>query len=90
MADSWNTPSLIPFDKTGSLPDADFRSVYVPNVLLAKRAPAEVVSSFEVELLPALVGSEERFERRVRQVEKGEAELIPAEEVFARIRRRLG
>jgi putative addiction module component (TIGR02574 family) len=30
------------------------------------------------------------IERRVRQVEKGEAELRPAEEVFARIRRRLG
>jgi len=30
------------------------------------------------------------IERRVRQLEKGEAELIPAEEVFARIRRRLG
>ena len=32
----------------------------------------------------------QEIERRVRQVEKGEAELIPAEEVFARIRRRLG
>lgn len=29
------------------------------------------------------------IERRVRQVEKGEAKLIPAEDVFARIRRRL-
>lgn len=32
----------------------------------------------------------QEIDRRVRQVEKGEAELIPAEEVFARIRRRLG
>jgi putative addiction module component (TIGR02574 family) len=32
----------------------------------------------------------QEIERRVRQFEKGEAELIPAEEVFARIRRRLG
>ena len=32
----------------------------------------------------------QEIERRVRHVEKGEAELIPAEEVFARIRRRLG
>ena len=32
----------------------------------------------------------QEIERRVRQVERGEAELIPAEEVFARIRRRLG
>lgn len=32
----------------------------------------------------------QEIERRVRQVEKGEALLIPAEEVFARIRRRLG
>jgi putative addiction module component (TIGR02574 family) len=32
----------------------------------------------------------QEIERRVRQIEKGEAELIPAEEVFARIRRRLG
>jgi putative addiction module component (TIGR02574 family) len=32
----------------------------------------------------------QEIERRVRQVEKGEAELIPAEEVFARIRRRFG
>jgi putative addiction module component (TIGR02574 family) len=31
----------------------------------------------------------QEIERRVRQVEKGEAELIRAEEVFARIRRRL-
>lgn len=30
------------------------------------------------------------IERRVRQVDEGEAERIPAEEVFARIRRRLG
>ena len=33
---------------------------------------------------------EAEIERRVRQLEKGEAELIAAEEVFARIRRRLG
>jgi putative addiction module component (TIGR02574 family) len=32
----------------------------------------------------------QEIERRVRQFEKGEAELVPAEEVFARIRRRLG
>jgi putative addiction module component (TIGR02574 family) len=32
----------------------------------------------------------QEIERRVRQLEKGEAELIPADEVFARIRRRLG
>ena len=32
----------------------------------------------------------QEIERRVRQVERGEAELIPAEEVFARISRRLG
>lgn len=32
----------------------------------------------------------QEIERRVLQVEKGEAELVPAEEVFARIRRRLG
>ena len=61
LADTWKTPSLIPFDKTASLPDADFRSVYVPNLLLAKRTPAKVVSSFQVELLPALIGSEDRF-----------------------------
>jgi putative addiction module component (TIGR02574 family) len=30
------------------------------------------------------------IERRVRQLEKGEAKLLPAEDVFARIRRRLG
>jgi putative addiction module component (TIGR02574 family) len=32
----------------------------------------------------------QEIERRVRQFERGEAELIPADEVFARIRRRLG
>ena len=32
----------------------------------------------------------QEIERRVRQIERGEAELVPAEEVFARIRRRLG
>jgi putative addiction module component (TIGR02574 family) len=32
----------------------------------------------------------QEIERRVRQVESGDAELIPAEDVFARIRRRLG
>jgi putative addiction module component (TIGR02574 family) len=30
------------------------------------------------------------IERRVRQVERGEVQLIPGEEVFARVRRRLG
>ena len=30
------------------------------------------------------------IDRRVRQLEKGEANLLPAEDVFARIRRRLG
>jgi len=30
------------------------------------------------------------IERRVRQLEKGDAKLIPAEDVFAQIRRRLG
>jgi putative addiction module component (TIGR02574 family) len=30
------------------------------------------------------------IEQRVRQVEQGEVELIPGEEVFARLRRRLG
>jgi len=32
----------------------------------------------------------QEIERRVRQFEKGEATLVPAEEVFARVRRRLG
>lgn len=32
----------------------------------------------------------QEVERRVREVESGEAALIPADEVFARIRRRLG
>jgi putative addiction module component (TIGR02574 family) len=30
------------------------------------------------------------IERRVGQVERGEVQLIPGEEVFARVRRRLG
>lgn len=30
------------------------------------------------------------IERRVGQVQRGEVQLIPAEEVFARVRRRLG
>lgn len=30
------------------------------------------------------------IERRVAQVERGEVQLIPGEEVFARVRRRLG
>jgi len=30
------------------------------------------------------------IERRVAQVERGEVKLIPGEEVFARVRRRLG
>jgi putative addiction module component (TIGR02574 family) len=33
---------------------------------------------------------QQEIESRVRQVERGEAELIPAEDVFARVRRRLG
>lgn len=32
----------------------------------------------------------QEIERRVREFEKGEAESVSAEEVFARIRRRLG
>jgi putative addiction module component (TIGR02574 family) len=32
----------------------------------------------------------EEIERRVRQVERGEVQLVPGEEVFARVRRRLG
>lgn len=32
----------------------------------------------------------QEIERRVRQYEKGEAQLVPAEEVFARIRRHMG
>jgi putative addiction module component (TIGR02574 family) len=30
------------------------------------------------------------IERRIGQIERGEVELIPGEEVFARLRRRLG
>ena len=30
------------------------------------------------------------IERRIGQLERGEVELIPGEEVFARLRRRLG
>jgi len=30
------------------------------------------------------------IERRISQIERGEVELIPGEEVFARLRRRLG
>jgi putative addiction module component (TIGR02574 family) len=30
------------------------------------------------------------IERRVRQVESGEVQLVPGDEVFARVRRRLG
>ncbi len=30
------------------------------------------------------------IERRVRQIERGEVKLIPGDEVFARLRRRLG
>jgi putative addiction module component (TIGR02574 family) len=33
---------------------------------------------------------QQEIESRVRQVERGEAKLIPAEEIFARVRRRLG
>ena len=30
------------------------------------------------------------IERRVREIDRGEAQLIPGDEVFARVRRRLG
>lgn len=43
---------------------------------------------------PADEGVEEAWdreiERRVGEIERGEAKLIPAEEVFTRLRRRLG
>lgn len=43
---------------------------------------------------PADSGVEEAWrveiERRVGQIERGEVELIPGDEVFARLRRRLG
>jgi putative addiction module component (TIGR02574 family) len=43
---------------------------------------------------PADEGVEEAWdreiERRVAEIERGEAKLIPAEEVFTRLRRRLG
>lgn len=32
----------------------------------------------------------QEIERRVKQVERGEVQLVAAEEVFARVRRRLG
>jgi hypothetical protein len=61
LSAGWKVPCLMPFDEVGSLPDADFRSVYVPNLLVARPAPAKAVSTFEVELLPAMVGSQERY-----------------------------
>jgi hypothetical protein len=61
LSAEWNVPSLMPFDRTGVLPDADFRSVYVPNLLVAKPTPAKAVSVLQVELLPAMVASEERY-----------------------------
>ena len=90
LSASWKVPCLIPFDEEGSLPDADFRSVYVPNLLVAKAAPAKAVSTFEVELLPAVVGSEQRFflnflltVRRFRQ-EGADIERVPGAILFIR------
>jgi putative addiction module component (TIGR02574 family) len=68
-----------------------------------KKAAAQLPENERAELALSLIESldgpadpdveeawAQEIERRVRQFERGEAELVPAEEVFARIRRRLG
>jgi hypothetical protein len=57
----WRVPSLIEFDKSGLLARADFASVYLPNLLIANARAAHAVSSLQVELLPAMLGSQHRY-----------------------------
>ncbi len=65
----------------------------------ASQLPEEERAELALSLIESLDGPEDsdveqawqqEIERRVRQFERGEVELIPAEEVFARARRRLG
>lgn len=65
----------------------------------ASQLPEEERAELALSLIESLDGSADpdvevawqlEIERRVRQVEQGDVELIPAEEVFARVRRRLG
>jgi hypothetical protein len=80
MAAKWTVPDIIAVEETAALPDADIHSVCVPNLLLAKKAPAHLVSPFEVELLPAKVGTEERyflnFLVTLRRFRKDDAEVV--------------
>jgi len=65
----------------------------------ASQLPEEERAELALSLIESLDGPadsdveearQQEIERRVRQFERGEVELIPAEEVFARARRRLG
>jgi len=65
----------------------------------ASQLPEEERAELALSLIESLDGPadsgveeawQQEIERRVRQIERGEVELIRAEEVFARARRRLG
>ena len=65
----------------------------------ASQLPEEERAELALSLIESLDGPadsaveeawQQEIARRVRQFERGEVELIPAEEVFARARRRLG
>jgi putative addiction module component (TIGR02574 family) len=65
----------------------------------AARLPEQERAELAMSLIESLDGGpddgvedawRQEIERRVQQLERGEVELVPAEEVFARARRRLG
>jgi putative addiction module component (TIGR02574 family) len=67
-------------ERAAQLPEHD-RAALALSILESLDGPADadVEEAWRIEI-----------ERRVGQVERGEVQLIPGEEVFARLRRRLG
>jgi putative addiction module component (TIGR02574 family) len=67
-------------EKASKLPEEE-RAELALSILESLDGPADtdVENAWQVEI-----------ERRVGQIERGEVQLIPGEEVFARLRRRLG
>lgn len=80
LKNRWKPLSLIEFDKSGALPQADFASVYLPNLLIANARAAEAVSALEVELLSAMLGAQPRYflnwRRTLRRLREDNADLV--------------
>jgi hypothetical protein len=61
LASTWKPPKLTIFSESCRKPDANFRSLYVPGLLIAQKSATDIIQVPDLELLPVIVGDEERF-----------------------------